>query len=93
MLDSVRNNQTFAFVQLDDLFTKFDSHSAAPDKKEFILLFVMMPGKNALKFYQLHFLAIQFADNLRPPMFAKGFELFREIDLFHRTKPSCSRGR
>jgi len=86
MLDSVRNNQEFALVQFDDLLTKFDSHPAAPDEKKFILLFVMMPGKSALKFYQLHFLAIQFADNLRPPMFAKGVELLRDLHLFHRVK-------
>lgn len=86
MLDPVRDNQEFAFIQFDDSVAKFDLHSAAPNEKKFILLLVMVPGENALEFYQLHLLTIQLADNLRSPMFAKGAELLGEINLFHRSR-------
>src|SRR5690242_6203665 len=85
MLDSVRHDEKFAGLQLDDLFAEFDPHPAAPDEKQLIFVVVMVPGENALKFYQLHFLAIEFADDLRPPMFAEGAEFFGEVYFLHRS--------
>ena len=83
MLDPARDDEKFAWIQFDDAFAKFDSHAAAPNEKELVFLLVMMPGKDALEFYQLHFLVVEFADNLRSPMFAESAELFSEVHFLH----------
>src|SRR5262245_22711571 len=43
----------------------------------------MVPRKCPLEFYKLYFLTVQFSDDLGPPMFCKGTELFREVHFFH----------
>ena len=75
MLDTVGHDEKFAFVQLDRPIAKFDPHPATPDQKKLIFALVIMPGKNALEFHHLHFLSVQFADDLWAPMFGKSSEL------------------
>ena len=83
MLDSVWNDDEFSRTQLNRAISKFDPHPAAPDEKELIFSLVMMPRENALEFDHLHLLAIQLADDFRPPMFAESGELFFQAHLFH----------
>ena len=83
MFDSVWNDEELAFIQLHNPIAELDPHLSAPDEEELIFHFVPVPRKDALEFHQLHFLAIQLADDFRPPMFGEGCKLFLEVDLFH----------
>ena len=86
----MRHDEEFAFPQLHYPVAKFDPHPAAPNEEQFVFRVVMVPRKCSLEFYKLHFLAIQFRDDLGPPMLPKGRELFREVHFFHRRNRSTS---
>lgn len=83
MFDATRNDQEFPRLQLDHAIAKLDPHSPAPNEKHFVFVLVMMPKEFAFKLYDLHFLPVQFAHDLRPPVFREGRKLFRQSYLFH----------
>jgi hypothetical protein len=93
VLISVRHNEEFSLVQLDESVTELDPHPATPNQKEFVFAFVLMPREDALELHYFHLLAVQFTDNFRPPMFRKRGEFFLEVHLFHGFKDSTTRRR
>jgi hypothetical protein len=61
--------------------SKLDAKISLPDKKQFIFLFVVMPGKFTSHFDDLDFLAIQGRDDFGPPMLGEQGEFLVQIDL------------
>ena len=83
MLEAAWYDEKFAFVQLYYPVAEFDPHPSAPNEKQFVLRVVMVPRKCPLEFHKLYFLTVQFPDDLGPPVFCKGTELFCEVHFFH----------
>ena len=50
------------------MVAKLDSHLASPNEEELVLVLVMMPGKHPGYLHELQFLAVQFGDDLGPPV-------------------------
>lgn len=86
MFDAPWHNQKLTWPQLNRAIAKLHAHPTAPDEKHFVGVLVMMPEKFTFELYDLHFLPIQFAHDLRPPMLREGRKLFRQIDFFHPVK-------
>ena len=83
MLDPARNDQEFPRLQLNRAIAKFHAHSPTPDEKHFIFVLMMVPKEFTFELDDFHFLAIQLAHDLGPPMFRERRELFRQSYFFH----------
>jgi len=70
-------------AELDNPVTILDAESAAPDEEHFLDIVVMVPGKLALHFHELHFLSIERCDHLRTPVLAEFGEFLRDADFVH----------
>ena len=68
MFDTARHDEKFAGIQLHDSIAELDPHLSAPDKKKLIFVFVLMPDELTFELHQLHFLAVELADDLWAPM-------------------------
>ncbi len=55
------HNDKFVFVYSYRFITKFHIKASFHNIKQFIFMFVLMPGERAFEFYQPNKLAVQFA--------------------------------
>jgi len=83
MLDAAWHDAKLACLQFRTMVAKLDNHPAAPNEKELVLVFVMMPREDAGELDELQFLAVQLGHDLGPPMLVKERELFGEGSFVH----------
>src|SRR5688500_3325932 len=67
MLDTTRDDTQLTGLQSHAAVAKLNRHLTAPDQEHLILLFVMVPRKDALELHKLQFLAIHLRHDLRSP--------------------------
>jgi len=75
-------------TDFDRSVSELHPKSATDAEEQLVLVIMMMPHEGAFELHELHFLAVQFADDLRAPMFGDKFEFLTQIDLIHRQSPS-----
>ena len=79
VLDAARDDVQLTRAQFHRAIAKLDLHHALPDEKQFVRVGVMMPGKDALEFYDANFLSIQLSDHLGSPMLGQEGEFVGQI--------------
>lgn len=70
------HNDKFVFVYSYHFITKFHIKTSFHNIKQFIFMFVLMPGERAFKFYQPNKLAVQFARNPWIPVITEKGQFF-----------------
>ena len=71
MLGSSRHDTEFSCTEFDHMLAEFDLHAPTPDKKHLILVLVMVPWEHPAELRALDLLAVEFGDDLGPPMFVE----------------------
>jgi hypothetical protein len=90
VLHATRNDNEFTLLDPFLPIAEIHAESAGQDEKQLVFVFVVMPDEFALKFHQLYELAVETANDFRPPMFGKKSEFVSEINLVHHCfPPAC----
>lgn len=89
VLDTSRHDDEFTFAELYDPVSKLDPKGATQDKKQLVLVLVMMPHELALELDELHFLPIQLADDLGSPVLSNLGKLLCQIYFLHLGYPTA----
>lgn len=83
VLDSMGNDDHLPRPKFDRPITKVDTKASVHTEEEFVLVFMTMPDELPLHLGQLDNLAIQFANDLWPPLLGDSDECVAEIDFVH----------
>ena len=83
MLHSFWHHQEITFLKFYVAVAQFHYKTPFYHVKQFIFRMMMVPGKRAFEFYQLHVLAIELCHNPGRPVFCKLGEFGGEIDFVH----------
>jgi hypothetical protein len=87
VLHTPRDDYELAFFDPFLSITEIDPEPPGDDKEQLVFILMVVPDEFALEFDQLHELAIETSDDLRPPVFAKQAEFFPNIYLMHKASP------
>ena len=67
--------------------TELDDQAPANNKKELVLLLVVVPDELPLELGELHVAVVDLADDLGTPLFIELSQLFGYVDLVHGQAP------
>src|SRR5580765_542133 len=91
MLDASRHDDHLAGADVDGVIAEFDRERAVDAERQLVLGGVVVPDELTLKLHELYFLAIERADDPRPPVLADERELVPQVDLVQIPLPPLLR--
>src|SRR5215470_20432103 len=89
MFDASWHDQKLAGPDIDGMVAELHPEMPLDAEEQLVLGIVMMPDELPLKLHQLHLLAVESANDLRPPVFGDQRQLVAQVDLVqHSSLPS-----
>src|SRR6185369_12377221 len=88
VLDAFGDDEKLARVYIDRVIAEFNAERSMDAEKQLVLRLVMVPDKLALELHELHFLSIERADDLRPPVFGDRRELVVQAGFLNSHPPT-----